>query len=152
MLYKEERELKYRREEKLGETLRRQERMDNQRAQRYDRKPRQLDPARARQIQRVLADNERKEIHYNELVKYGKHAPEVFKPVMEDIETVVPGLPEAHWMRSYLKTSIAAVNNNEHLTQKDRTRFVSNIVRTLQAINEKLKENKESDSGDAGSQ
>lgn len=36
MLYKEERELKYRREEKLGETLRRQERMDNQRAQRYE--------------------------------------------------------------------------------------------------------------------
>ncbi|KAJ8908150.1 hypothetical protein NDN08_008244 [Rhodosorus marinus] len=152
MLYKEERELKHRREEKLGETLRRQERMDNKRDQRHDRKPRQLDPARARQIQRVLADNEGKEIHYNELMKYGRQAPEVFTPVMEDIEAVIPGLPEAHWMRSYLKTSIAAVKNNEQLTQKDRTRFVCNIVRTLQAINEKLKQNKESDSGAAGSQ
>jgi len=152
MLYKEERELKHRREAKLGETLGRQERSDNKHDQRYDRKPRQLDPARARQIQRVLADNEAKEIHYNELAKYGKQAPEVFKPVMEDIEAVIPGLPEAHWMRSYLKTSIAAVNNNEQLSQKDRTRFVSNIVRTLHAINGKLKEQKESDSGAAGNQ
>jgi len=95
--------------------------------------------AKQKEFQGVLQSNEVQAAHYEELLKNFRERPTPFQPVIEQVEALLPGLPEGHWMRTYLQTAVPAVHNNENLTNHDRAKFVYSMVKSLTEINEALK-------------
>lgn len=96
---------------------------------------RRLDIGKSKKVEAQLITAEAQAEHFEELMKHKKTT---FVTLTDEVEALIPDLPEEHWMRTYLQKAVHTVSENDELTDRERSKFIISMVKMLADLNESI--------------